>query len=287
MLTYQLERSSPEPCLYFFRKTAQIIGSYTKDNEMTSELLAIKRVTKRFRQGESTITALDTVNLTLHAGEVLCIVGPSGGGKSTLLNICGLLTYPDHGKVEVNGNPAPEKSRARARLRNSFFGYVRQDYAVIDRDKAWKNVSIPLEYRRKPIYGRKAKKICSNALAKVNLAGKEDVRVELLSGGQKQRVAIARCLINNPRVILADEPTAALDHENAAEVMTMLCSWAHDTSSEHALVIATHDPRILSYCDRIITLEDGMTHEGFSEKYLSMNLADSLHEITRTDNLEA
>lgn len=236
-------------------------ASPEEGNTMIQPLLELKRITHRYHQADSVITALDTVNLELLPHEIVCIMGPSGGGKTTLLNICGFLLQPDHGKVVVDGKVPDQSSSRRARLRNQVFGYIRQDYAVIDHDKVWQNVAIPLEYRKKPIYGHKAKALCSQALAKVNLAGKENVRVSQLSGGQKQRVAIARCLVNDPSIILADEPTAALDHENAQEIMTLLRDWAHDPTQRHGLILATHDPRIIPYCDRIFSLQDGTLSE--------------------------
>lgn len=243
----------------------QSLATPDEGNTMDQPLLELKRITHRYHQADSVITALDTVNLELFPHEIVCIMGPSGGGKTTLLNICGFLLQPDHGKVVVNGKVPDSSSSHRARLRNQVFGYIRQDYAVIDHDKVWQNVAIPLEYRKKPIYGHKAKALCSQALAKVNLAGKENVRVSQLSGGQKQRVAIARCLVNDPSIILADEPTAALDHENAQEIMTLLRDWAHDLTQRHGLILATHDPRILPYCDRIFSLQDGtLTQESAS-----------------------
>ena len=120
-------------------------------------LLELKRITHRYHQADSVITALDTVNLELLPHEIVCIMGPSGGGKTTLLNICGFILQPDHGKVVVDGKVPDQSSSRRARLRNQVFGYIRQDYAVIDHDKVWQNVAIPLEYRKKPIYGHKAK----------------------------------------------------------------------------------------------------------------------------------
>ncbi len=253
--------SLPDITSSLHENTSSHPESTPMDQPLNQPLLELKRITHRYHQGDSVITALDTVNLELLPHEIVCIMGPSGGGKTTLLNICGFLLQPDHGKVVVNGKVPDSSSSHRARLRNQVFGYIRQDYAVIDHDEVWQNVAIPLEYRAKPLYGRKAKALCSQALAKVNLAGKENVRVAQLSGGQKQRVAIARCLVNEPSIILADEPTAALDHENAQEIMTLLRDWAHDPTQRHGLILATHDPRIIPYCDRIFSLQDGTLNE--------------------------
>lgn len=217
-------------------------------------LLDVQSLTKVHGRGHLEVTALRDVSFTLTAGEFVAVMGPSGSGKSTLLKLLGLLSAPTSGAVKYAGQAEPTTERERARMRNEFIGYVHQDYAVIPYETALANARIPLEYARPRLSRRKQAAAAREALDAVELGWAAGRKTSQLSGGERQRVGIARAIINRPRVLLADEPTAALDSENAGQVVQLL---KHLAASGSAVLIATHDPRVSEQCDRVIRLQDG------------------------------
>ncbi|BDZ50486.1 hypothetical protein GCM10025867_27270 [Frondihabitans sucicola] len=217
---------------------------------MTLELRGIGR---RF---SADARALDDVSLTIRPGEFLAIVGPSGGGKSTLLNTIGLLDVPDEGTFLLEGtDTARLPERERARLRSTTFGFVFQGFHLLDARPAIDSIELGLLYRALPTAERLRR--AREALAAVGLAAHAEQRASLLSGGQRQRVAIARALAASARVVVADEPTGNLDSVNGAQVMNALRA-LHDDGC--TIVLVTHDPALAATADRIAHLRDGRIH---------------------------
>lgn len=198
--------------------------------------------------------ALRGLDVDAWAGEVMLLVGPSGSGKTTLLSIMGGILRPTSGLLRIANEEATQlDEKELARLRRRHIGFVFQGYNLFPTLRAWQNVAVALDLKGVP--RRKLRKTAAELLESVGLAEKRNAFPADLSGGQKQRVAIARALAGDPGIILADEPTAALDWENGRTVMALLRSLA----SEHgrAVVIVTHDNRIIEYADRILRIEDG------------------------------
>jgi len=217
-------------------------------------LLAVEQVTKTYDMGGAPVHALRGVDLALHAGEVLLLLGPSGSGKTTLLSIMGCILQATTGKVVIDGRDvarAPERDLPAVRLRH--FGFVFQGFNLFPALTAAENVEVALGL--KGVRGRAARTAALEALAAVDLADKAAALPANLSGGQKQRVAIARALAGDPAIILADEPTAALDSTSGQLVMDLLRSLA--SRQQRAVVIVTHDSRTFRYADRIVAIEDG------------------------------
>lgn len=217
-------------------------------------LLAVEQVTKTYDMGGAPVHALRGVDLALHAGEVLLLLGPSGSGKTTLLSIMGCILQATSGRVVIDGRDvarAPERDLPAVRLRH--FGFVFQGFNLFPALTAAENVEVALGL--KGVRGRAARTAAMEALAAVDLADKAAALPANLSGGQKQRVAIARALAGDPSIILADEPTAALDSTSGQLVMDLLRSLA--SRQQRAVVIVTHDSRTFRYADRIVAIEDG------------------------------
>lgn len=215
------------------------------------KLLEIKNVCKVFGKNESEIKALSNINISIRKGELIGIVGPSGSGKTTLLNIMGCLDLPTNGEYFLNGsNILKLNDRKLAKIRNTEIGFVIQDYALIEYETVYNNVVIPLKYARK----RNKREIVCNILRQLGIEDKEMQLVRNLSGGQKQRVAIARALVNNPSIILADEPTGALDTETGKQIFELLKSI---NKNGKTVIIVTHDINLAEKCDRTISIVDG------------------------------
>jgi len=217
-------------------------------------VIQIRDVVKRYGSGASEVRALEGVDLDVHAGEVLVLMGPSGSGKTTLLSIMGCILRATAGSVRVASREMvglPESELPRVRLQH--FGFIFQGFNLFPALTARENVEIALDLKRVP--RRQARSRAEELLAGVGLAEKAGRHPADLSGGEKQRVAIARALAGDPPVILADEPTAALDSASGKTVMTILSSLAHQRA--RAVVIVTHDPRVLGYADRVVRMADG------------------------------
>jgi len=223
-------------------------------------VLESRNVSKVYGSGRTQIKAVNSVSLTLAAGEAVALMGPSGSGKTTLLNVMGLLSRPSGGDVLIHEAEVCGGEHRRARLRNEFFGYVHQDFAIIENETAERNVMIPLEYA-KPRPGRRERGTrIQMALEQVGLDWALKKNVSHLSMGERQRVAIARALVNNPVVVLADEPTASLDGATAQEVITLILSVRERAGA--AVLFATHDDRVAKRCNRIVRMVDGRLAPG-------------------------
>ncbi|MBI2592286.1 ABC transporter ATP-binding protein [Candidatus Saccharibacteria bacterium] len=216
-------------------------------------LIQLQEVSKIFGFGEATTLALDEVELTVEKGEFLAIMGPSGCGKTTLMNIIGLLDRPTHGKYLLDGRDAAKlRSNQRAKMRRDRIGFVFQFYNLLPRLNVLHNVALPLAYRgMMPV--RRLKR-ASDILEQVGLRDREYFLPKHLSGGQAQRAAIARALINNPSIIIADEPTGNLDSHDSKVVMELLADLHRQG---HTILMVTHNPELTRYASRVIYMRDG------------------------------
>ena len=219
-----------------------------------STAIRVRDVSKTYASGAAAVQALDRVSLEAHFGELLMLTGPSGSGKTTLISIMGCILRPSSGSVQVGGTEVtglPEKALPAIRL--NHIGFVFQGFNLFPALRAVENVEIALDL--KGIRGRAARSRATDLLDQVGLREKALSYPSDLSGGQKQRVAIARALAGEPDVILADEPTAALDWNSGRTVIELLHGLAHQ--QKRAVVCVTHDGRTMGYADRIVRMEDG------------------------------
>ncbi len=218
-----------------------------------SALIEFNEVCKYYQMGDTTVKALDHVTMQIRQGEFVAIVGQSGSGKSTCMNIIGCLDVPTAGTYKLNGRDVGKMSRRElAAVRNEMLGFVFQQYNLLPRLNLMGNVEVPLIYARVPRAQRHAR--ARAVLEQVGLGDKLKSKPNQLSGGQQQRVSIARALVRNPPLILADEPTGALDSHTGREVIGML-EELHNQG--HTVVLITHDNSIAMQAPRIIRLEDG------------------------------
>ncbi len=227
---------------------------------MSTVILEASNLSKRFSMGERTIRVLNEVSLQIHAGEILVISGPSGAGKSTLLHLLGLLDRPTVGDIFLNGEDVSQLSgRRQARLRNEHFGFIFQFYHLLPELSALENVFLPRMIQSGPLrWLRKKKQIREQAqemLVRVGLGDRMTHRPSQLSGGERQRVAVARALINEPRIALCDEPTGNLDRENSQAIQELL--WDLNTSFGQTFVIVTHDEALTRSGHRNLHMVDG------------------------------
>lgn len=219
-----------------------------------SKIVTIDNLTRTYRAGENQIHALKNVNLEINRGELIAIMGPSGSGKSTLMHLIGGLDRPTDGTVSINGKAINTLSdQALSQLRRHDIGFVFQFYNLMSVLTARENVAMPLLLDG--VKRREALVRADAVLAQVGLLGREHSRPTELSGGQQQRVSIARALVINPALILADEPTGALDSETGQEIIRILRQLV--TESGHTVVMVTHDARVAAHASRIINLKDG------------------------------
>ena len=208
---------------------------------------------KSYRMGNQVIHALDGVNLHVPAGQFCAVIGASGSGKSTLMNMLGGLDSPDSGSVEINGqNVERLPAKARARFRNETLGFVFQSFQLLPRQSAQRNVALPLSYRRPKPSDADAR--AAAALESVGLGDRLNNRPTQLSGGQQQRVAIARALVGEPKLLLADEPTGALDSQTSKDIMNLLVRLGREGLT---IILITHDLEVAAYAERVITMRDG------------------------------
>jgi putative ABC transport system ATP-binding protein len=221
-----------------------------------SARIAIKaeNVSKTFGQGAREVRALSGVTMEIARGELTLLMGPSGSGKTTLLSILGCILSASAGNIWVAGNPTRSLSPEQlAALRRQYLGFVFQSYNLFPTLTATENILLALKVRG--FEGTEADQFAASALAEVGLSNKHNANPGTLSGGQQQRLAIARALAGDPAILLADEPTAALDTENGAAVMGLLARLAK--KGDRAVLAVTHDPRTISYADRVIEIMDG------------------------------
>lgn len=221
---------------------------------MSEVLLQLEDVGLTYGEGATAVRALDSVNLVLQRHQVTMLLGPSGSGKTSLLQVMGCMLRPTQGQIILRGQSLARSTLeqlTRLRLRN--FGFVFQHYNLFPTLKAWENVAIALDLKQVP--RRMMREQTSQLLAQLGIAELAERYPAQLSGGQKQRVAIARALAGNPDILLADEPTAALDGQTGQAVVGVMQQLAHQRGC--ALVIVSHDPRVEAFADRVLYLEDG------------------------------
>ena len=221
-------------------------------------ILNLQNIYKDYQQEKLVVPVLKDVSLTVEEGEYVAIMGPSGYGKTTLMNIIGCLDRPTSGTYELAGeNVLKLKDRELSDLRLKSIGFVFQSFQLMPRESAVENVALPLSYagvRKKERRSRATK-----ALERVGLGDRGNFRPTQLSGGQKQRVAIARAMVNHPKILLADEPTGALDSKSGEQIMELFDSLNEEGVT---IVMITHDPRIAAKAKRIVRIIDGEIYEG-------------------------
>lgn len=216
-------------------------------------MIELKNLTKEYHLGLETVRALHGVDLNIDKNEYVAIMGPSGSGKSTLMNLLGCLDTPSDGEYFLNKhNVSHMDDNELAEIRNREIGFVFQNFNLLPRASALHNVELPLIYNGTP--SSKRKELAEQALTKVGLKERMNHRPNELSGGQRQRVAVARALVNNPAIILADEPTGNLDTRTGDEIMDLF-EELHDNGN--TLILVTHEEYIAEHSDRIIRLRDG------------------------------
>ncbi|HQV70852.1 MAG TPA: ABC transporter ATP-binding protein [Thermoflexales bacterium] len=217
-------------------------------------MIELKNIIKTYQMGDSTVHALDGIDLKIEDGEYVAIVGPSGSGKSTLMNVLGCLDVPTSGEYRLNGQLVSKLSDdqlARARSRN--IGFVFQQFNLLTRSSALRNVELPLRYQG--VSGRDRAARAKAALESVGLGPRVNHKPTELSGGQQQRVAIARALVTQPSILLADEPTGALDSKTGVEILALF-EKLHETTGVTVIVV-THDSNVASHANRIVRIGDG------------------------------
>ena len=220
------------------------------------ELLSIRHVSKSFFDHNSTVHAVTDISLDVHPGEMVAIIGPSGSGKTTLLNLMGIVLAPDAGEILVDGQSTGSLNDAqRCRIRNRYFGYIVQDFALIEEDTASQNILVPTLYSKQKKSDAEYRKKMRSLAEKLHVTDKLKTTVRNLSGGERQRIAIIRSLICDQQIILADEPTGALDQENSLIVMEYLREIVNN--ERKTVVIVTHDLNVARQCDRVYKLIHG------------------------------
>ena len=221
-------------------------------------ILNLQNIYKDYQQEKLVVPVLKDVSLTVEEGEYAAIMGPSGSGKTTLMNIIGCLDRPTSGTYELAGeNVLKLKDRELSDLRLKSIGFVFQSFQLMPRESAVENVALPLSYAG---VRKKERRIrATKALERVGLGDRVNFRPTQLSGGQKQRVAIARAMVNHPKILLADEPTGALDSKSGEQIMELFDSLNEEGVT---IVMITHDPRIAAKAKRIVRIIDGEIYEG-------------------------
>jgi len=221
---------------------------------MTEPVLRAESLTKVYDIGKVKLKALDSVSLSIDEGEFVAIMGPSGSGKSTLLHLIGCLDRPTSGRLKIDGKDASNLSRKQlAHLRGRYIGFVFQMFNLIPRISALDNVKLPMSFAR-IVPSKEREQRAYELLEMVGLADRTRHRPSELSGGEQQRVAIARALANNPKIILADEPTGNLDTKTGSSIMELFQKLNED---KRTILVVTHDQAVASYAKRIVHLVDG------------------------------
>lgn len=219
----------------------------------SQKLIECERVTKLYRMGDQEVAAVRDVSLTIGRGEYVAVMGPSGSGKSTFMNLLGALDVPTSGEIRIAGKALSKlDGDALAALRNETVGFVFQQFNLLARTSALRNVMLPLSYGQAPRGDAEAR--ARTKLERVGLGDRMDHLPSQLSGGQQQRVAIARALVNDPQLLLADEPTGALDSATSEEIMKLIDDL---NRSGITIVLITHDPDMAAFARRQIRFKDG------------------------------
>ncbi len=223
---------------------------------MTDTIIEVRNLTREYQMGAELVRALRGVDMSIYRNEYVAIMGPSGSGKSTLMNMIGCLDTPTEGEYWLNGlEVSTMGDDALARVRNREIGFVFQTFNLLPRASALHNVELPLIYAG--VSGRTRREHASGALSRVGLSDRVDHRPNELSGGQRQRVAIARALVNEPSILLADEPTGNLDSTTSEEIMTV---FEELHAQGQTIIMVTHEADIAAHAHRVITLRDGRVH---------------------------
>jgi putative ABC transport system ATP-binding protein len=230
-------------------------------------LVVASHLAKTYRAGDIDVPALKDVNFDIDAGAFVAFVGPSGSGKTTLLNLVGCLDHPTAGRLTVLDTDVSGLSRsAAASFRGENLGFIFQDFNLVPVLSAWENIEYPLLMVRGWPEAKRRERI-DRVLAAVGMADQANKRPDQLSGGQKQRVAVARALVGEPRLVLADEPTANLDHDTAHRILDLMKKMRDDFGT--TFVFSTHDPKIMAEAEVTFTLEDGNLAQGSRGKHPS------------------
>ena len=218
------------------------------------QLISLKNICRSYRNGEQKLQVLKNINLEISEGEFVAIMGPSGSGKSTLMNTIGMLDTPTSGEYYLEGKEVARLGEKQlAQVRNQQIGFVFQQFFLLSKMDAVQNVELPLIYAGVPVAQRR--KLAEEYLSKVELTDRIHHLPSELSGGQKQRVAIARALVNDPSIILADEPTGALDTKTGSQIMELLVELNEEGKT---IIMVTHEPEIAAYAKRQIVIRDGV-----------------------------
>ena len=218
------------------------------------KLISLNNICRSYRNGDQELQVLKNINLEVHEGEFVAIMGPSGSGKSTLMNTIGMLDTPTSGEYYLEGQEVAQLDEKQlAEVRNQEIGFVFQQFFLLSKLDALQNVELPLIYAG--VSASKRRKLAETYLKKVDLADRSHHLPSELSGGQKQRVAIARALVNNPSIILADEPTGALDTRTGSQIMELLVELNEEGRT---IIMVTHEPEIAAYAKRQIVIRDGI-----------------------------
>lgn len=229
---------------------------------MSKPIIEIKGITRDFPLGEETIHVLKGIDLTINKGEYVALMGPSGSGKSTLMNLLGCLDTPTSGSYNLNGQFVSElHDDELAEIRNKEIGFVFQTFNLMPRTTALDNVALPMVYAGKSKAERSER--ATEVLTQVGLDDRMDHKPNQLSGGQRQRVAVARALVNNPAIILADEPTGNLDSKTSVEIMNL---FDEIHANGNTVILVTHEEDIAEHAHRIIRLRDGMIESDVKNK---------------------
>ena len=240
--------------------------------ENATPLIQLERIHKIYSSGDVEMHALRGVSLNIYPGEFVAIMGTSGSGKSTMMNILGCLDRPTRGTYLLDGQDISQWEKdERADIRNRKIGFVFQGFNLLSRTSALENVELPLLYAN--VENEERRRRATQALQEVGLAGREESRPNQLSGGQQQRVAIARALVNQPALILADEPTGNLDSRTSVEVMALFQKLNRDHGI--TVVLVTHEPDIAEYTDRVVVFKDGKVRRDYQVIH-PRNAADEL-----------
>jgi len=221
------------------------------------DLIELRDVRKTYHLGEVDLAVLKGVSLSVAKGELVALMGASGSGKSTLMNILGCLDHPSSGEYWLDGREVSGAgTNDRAKLRNRLIGFVFQNFNLLPRTSALENVVMPLNYSHEGLSEHEMRARATELLRKVGLADRMDHQPSQLSGGQQQRVAIARSLVNRPRLLLADEPTGNLDSRTSEEVLAMLAEL--NQAEGLTVILVTHDPDVAHHAKRVIRIRDGL-----------------------------